>query len=262
VFAVGLSVMYLRKSGKLWCWQWKWQVAGELLMDSWPLILSGIVITINMRVDQVMLKELVNSKEVGLYAAAVNLSQGLYMLPMIFAKSFYPKFINLYNSNKDKFYSFVQNFSSFLTIIAMILSIVISLYSKSIIDLLYGDSYAQAALILSIHVWTLIIVFMEVAFGRWLLIENKQKFTAYRNFSIALVNIILNYYLIPLYGAIGAAVASLLSIFIGYYLFFSLFMETRKIFVLQTKAILLLGIPTTIIKWFFELKKLRKIDIK
>jgi O-antigen/teichoic acid export membrane protein len=245
VLAMGLAVMYLQNSGKFGAWQWRWQVARDLLRDSWPLILSGIVITINMKVDQVMLKELTNSTEVGLYAAAVNLSQGLYMLPMIFAQSFYPKFINLYN-NKDKFYSFVQTFSSFMVIGAMILSIIISWHSNHIIYLLYGDSYAHAALILSIHVWTLVIVFMEVAFGRWLLIENKQKFTAYRNFFMALINIILNYYLIPIYGAIGAAVASLLSIFIGYYLFFAFFMETRKIFILQTKSILLLGIPTTL----------------
>ena len=70
VRAVGLTAVYLQTTGKMWYWKWKWQTAKELLRDSWPLILSGMVISIYMKIDQVMIKEMLGAKQVGHYAAA------------------------------------------------------------------------------------------------------------------------------------------------------------------------------------------------
>ena len=42
VLAVGMTAMYLKNTGKIWYWKWRWQTARVLLKDSWPLILSGM----------------------------------------------------------------------------------------------------------------------------------------------------------------------------------------------------------------------------
>jgi len=61
VHAVGLTAMYLKNTGKIWYWKWRWETAKELLRDSWPLILSGMAIMIYMRIDQVMIKEMLDA---------------------------------------------------------------------------------------------------------------------------------------------------------------------------------------------------------
>jgi O-antigen/teichoic acid export membrane protein len=80
VHAVGLTAMYLKNTGKIWYWKWRWETAKELLRDSWPLILSGMVISIYMKIDQVMIKEMLGSEQVGYYAAAVRLIKNGYAI--------------------------------------------------------------------------------------------------------------------------------------------------------------------------------------
>ena len=60
VLAIGLTAMYLKNTGKVWYWNWRWQTARVLLKDSWPLILSGMVISIYMKIDQIMIKEMLD----------------------------------------------------------------------------------------------------------------------------------------------------------------------------------------------------------
>ena len=75
-------------------WKFEKNVAIRLLKDSWPLILSGIVISIYMKIDQVMIKEMLDSEAVGQYAAAVKLSEAWYFIPMVIASSLFPAIIN------------------------------------------------------------------------------------------------------------------------------------------------------------------------
>ena len=77
--------------------------------------------------------------------------------------------------------------------------------------------------------------------GRWAITEGIVKLIAVRNLFSAISNIILNLYLIPKYGAAGAAIASLGAIFLSYYLFFSMLKITRQMFFIQSKSIFSLG---------------------
>lgn len=73
VLAIGLIAMYLKKTGKVWYWKWRWQTARVLLKDSWPLILSGMVISIYMKIDQVMIKEILGTEQVRILCGSVRL---------------------------------------------------------------------------------------------------------------------------------------------------------------------------------------------
>ncbi|RKZ36637.1 MAG: flippase, partial [Gammaproteobacteria bacterium] len=138
VFAIGLSVMYLRKSGKLWCWQWKWQVAKELLKDSWPLILSGMVISIYMKIDQVMIKEMLGAEEVGLYAAAVRLSEAWYFIPMAITSSVFPAIINAKKQSQELYYKRLQKLYDLMVWMAVAIAIPTTFLAPWVMKLLYG----------------------------------------------------------------------------------------------------------------------------
>ncbi len=210
VFAVGLSVMYLRKSGKLWCWQWKWQVAKELLKDSWPLILSGMVISIYMKIDQVMIKEMLGAEEVGLYAAAVRLSEAWYFIPMAITSSVFPAIINAKKQSEELYYQRLQKLYDLMVWMAVAIAIPTTFLAPWVMKLLYGEAYIGAADVLSIHIWAGVFVFLGVASGKWFLAENYIKKNFYRTLLGMIVNVVLNILMIPMYGIIGAAIATLL----------------------------------------------------
>ena len=68
--------------------------ATVLLKESWPLILSGLVISVYMKIDQVMIKHLIDDNAVGIYAAAVKVSEIWYFIPVVIASSLFPAIIN------------------------------------------------------------------------------------------------------------------------------------------------------------------------
>src|SRR5690606_30494984 len=98
-----------------------------------------------------------------------------------------------------------------LAAVAMLLAIVVSFASPWIIRFLFGESYAPAAAILSIHVWAGIFIFMRAVLSKWLIAEELYWFSLVTHVSGAVVNIGLNLWLIPILGGKGAAIATLVS---------------------------------------------------
>jgi len=93
ILASGFFLIYNLKGLSIFSWHFDLDMAKSLLKSSWPLIFSGIFIGIYMKIDQVMLKEMVDTQAVGLYAAAVKLSEAWYFVPTVIMSSFYPAII-------------------------------------------------------------------------------------------------------------------------------------------------------------------------
>lgn len=104
----GLLVTYTYKRQQLWKWRAKLSVGKALLKDSWPLILSGMVIAVYMKIDQVMIKEMLDAKAVGNYAAAVKLSETWYFLPAVICNSLFPAIINAKQKSMSIYYKRLQ----------------------------------------------------------------------------------------------------------------------------------------------------------
>jgi PST family polysaccharide transporter len=62
----------------------------KLLVESWPLILSGLTIILYMRIDQIMLAQMMGNEEVGLYSAVLIFSEIWYFIPTIIVSSIIP----------------------------------------------------------------------------------------------------------------------------------------------------------------------------
>jgi O-antigen/teichoic acid export membrane protein len=209
--SAGLVVAY-RMSGKiLKTWNANIALAKRLLRDSWPLIFSGAFVLINMLIDKIMLGDLANNTEVGLYSAAARLSELWYFIPMMVGASVTPTLIRVKEQSESSYHAKLQQTYNLMTIAALSLALPTTFLSHKLIAILYGPEYAVAAHMLSIHIWTGLFVFHVSIRTRALMIEGKQQFIAVIAFFTMIFNVIFNIYLIPAYGGVGASYASLFS---------------------------------------------------
>jgi len=212
VLAAGLVFFYKASSlQKLSDWSFKINMAKKLLKGSWPLILSGLVISIYMKIDQVMIKEMMNTSAVGQYAAAVRLSVAWYFIPVVVANSLFPSILNAKQSNQKLYRDRLKRLYSLMVWMAIGVAIPLTFLNEWIIELVYGEAYRLAAKVLMVHVWAGIFVFLGVAFGRYLIAENMTKKAFYRTATGAVANVVLNFLMIPAFGILGAAVATLVA---------------------------------------------------
>jgi len=255
VHAVGLTAMYLKNTGKLWYWKWRWETAKELLSDSWPLILSGVMVSIYMKIDQVMIKEMLDAEAVGHYAAAVRLSEAWYFIPMAITSSVFPAIINAKKQSEELYYQRLQKLYDLMVWLAVAIALPTTFLAPWVIRVLYGDAFLSAAGVLSIHIWAGVFVFLNNATWRWHLTEKNQKMAFIRLFVGALFNILFNSFLIKDYGIVGAAWATFLSYSIAVYWGQLFFRQSQKIFLLHTKALLFSSTSNIVIINFRNPKK-------
>lgn len=206
--AVLLFLMYALKSGRP-AWKPRWLEAKRLLSHSWPLIISGLVIMIYMRIDQVMIGQMLDDEAVGIYSVAVRLSEIWYFIPTAIVASVFPNLLKTRHVSHARYLEKLQLLLDLLVVIALTIAIPMTFLSSWIVSVLFGSAYAGAGPVLSVHIWTAVFVFMGLASHKWRLAENLQYQSVYRNPAGAALNLGLNYFLIPIYGPIGAAFATL-----------------------------------------------------
>tara|TARA_B110000196_G_scaffold161652_1_gene138921 strand:+ start:103 stop:1413 length:1311 start_codon:yes stop_codon:yes gene_type:complete len=236
ILAILYLIMYIWRVGWFPIRRCNLKYTQKLLKNSLPLLFSTIAIMIYMKIDQIMLKELVGAASVGIYSAAVKLCEVWYQFPVLIAGSYYPVIIAAKASNSELYYSYLQKLYSFLIWGAIAIAIPTTIFSDWIIHNLYGNEFAKSVVILQIYAWASVFVFMGVANHKWLLIENCQKYILLTTLLGMVINIVCNMILIPLYGASGAAVASLISYGIGSYGSLLFFPRLRVAFWLATKS--------------------------
>jgi O-antigen/teichoic acid export membrane protein len=230
LLATGLCLMYLSTGGRFMTWQWDWALARQLLKDCWPLILSGLVISIYMKIDQVMIHAMLGPGEVGLYAAAVGLSEAWYFIPVVITSSVFPAIINAKRQDAGRYNQQLQKLYDLMVWMAVAIAIPVTFIAPWIIDFLYGTEFTAAAGVLAVHIWAGVFVSLGVASGKWLITENLQFYSTVTTTIGAVINVILNYFFILEIGILGAAISTLISYFIAAYLCLLFFRKTRENF--------------------------------
>lgn len=239
VLALGLVAVYAFKSHKITAWRVDGEQIKHLLKEAWPLILAGGLYTIYTRIDQIMLGDMIGNESVGIYAAAIRISEGWFFIPVVIGTSLYPALLNAKKRDQNLYLERTQHLLNIMVLLGFSAGIVISLIAYPFITFAFGGSYEQSSPVLVIHIGGWIFTAMSAISYRYFITEGLQKTSFYRGLTGLISNIILNYLLIPLYGAIGAAVATVVSQVLALYLFNLTNAKTRPMFYMQTKAILL-----------------------
>jgi O-antigen/teichoic acid export membrane protein len=248
ILAAGSMVMYTRQKLSFFNWKLKYNLAKNLLKDSWPLMLSSITISIYMRIDQVMIKNMLDTKAVGNYAVAVRLVEIWYFIPIAVTKSVFPAIINAKKISEKLYYERLQKLYDLMTWSAIGIALPIMLFSHNIIKLLFGIQYQEAVGVLKIYAWASVFVFLGCASGRWFLVENLQLLGSIYSFLGSILNVLLNILLISKYGIIGAAWATLISYIIITNFILIIFKKTRINFILLLNSFNIVRVMSNFIR--------------
>jgi len=129
-----------------------------------------------MKVDQIMIKEFLDSAAVGQYSAAVRLSEAWYFIPTIICSSLFPAIINAKIKSKVLYLSRLQRLFDLMVVLGIVIIIPVLIFGDWVILLLYGEAFNETAAVLKIHIWAGVFVFLGVANQKWFISENLQSY--------------------------------------------------------------------------------------
>ena len=236
VVAIILLIVYKKRNGpRFSCSMRK---AKELFKSSYHFILAGLMVSIYGSTDKFMLKQLLNEAEVGYYSTAVSLCNTWVFLLTAIIDSLYPVILQSFN-NKELFERKNKQLYSIVFYISVSVSILFSVLATPVVRILYGKAYIAAAAPLRIITWYTAFSYLGVARNAWIVSYNKQNYLKYLYIGAAITNVVLNVIMIPLWGASGAAFASLLTQISTILVFPALIKDLRPNVKLMVDAILL-----------------------
>jgi len=209
-----LFIIVYKKTGEyINQWRYNSKIAMRLLKFSWPIGLSTFLVSIHMKIDQVMIGEMLNTEQVGIYSVAVRLSEFWIFIPGILVSTLLPYFVNLRERNNKLYHYRLLQFYSLMFWMGVSVGCGAIFFGEDIIVLLFGVTYIGAYEALVFNIWAGIFMAQSAAKGIWVLSENKQFYRIVANIIATIINISLNVILIPKYGISGAAAATLITRF-------------------------------------------------
>ncbi|WP_457786664.1 flippase [Geobacillus sp. Geo 8.1] len=184
----------------------------EFLKYSFLLVLVSVMGVVMDRIDILMIGNMMTNKDVGIYQVSSQIANLVSMLLMIFNTVFAPQISEFYHNGKlDELRKLYIQSTRLLGLGALIFVIFLSIFSKYIL-MVFGKEIAEGQIAL---IFRGIGQFINAAVGSvWLMLAmtGKPKLQMYGNFAACIINVILNYILIPKYGINGAAFASMVAI--------------------------------------------------
>lgn len=217
----------------------EWPRALGLLREAWPLLLSGFAVVLYLRLDAVMLRLMAGEAAVGLYAAAVRFTEIWYFVPTALATSLLPALLRARERGAGDYADRLQISYDLNAGIAYAIAAPLAVLAPWVIGAAYGSDYAGAAPVLRLHIWSVVFVFLGVARGQFLVNEGHARFYLAATVAGLLLNVALNWLLIPRHGAWGAALATVIGQAVAAWLSSFCFAPVRPSAWMQARALLI-----------------------
>jgi O-antigen/teichoic acid export membrane protein len=166
---------------------------------------------VHLKIDQVMLGNMAGDEQVGYYAMAVRIAETGYFIPLAICYSVFPVIVEAKYANEHYLYERMQKLYNLMVFLSYIIIIPVMFLSNSIVDILFTESYRSIGPLLAVFIWTVLFTSLSSARNLFMVSQNWLKINLFSIFLASLLNILLNYFLIPPYGAMGAIIASLIS---------------------------------------------------
>jgi len=213
MYACSFIFLYVKSNYKVINWKYNKHIAKQIFLDSWPLLFASAFALIYTRIDQVMVKNFIDQTAVGFYDVAVRIAEVWYFIPTIIVSSIFPAIINAKKNNLLLYKKRLQDLIIIIFTITFLISLPIFIFAKPIINLLFGFAYHPAIIVLQIYVWAGIGLSIANVINQYLIIENYTKILFFSSCIGMIINVILNFIFIPIYGINGAAFSTLISYF-------------------------------------------------
>ncbi len=238
--AIGAALIlaaYARVAGNPLRWRVGWDSLRALLAAALPLTLAIATNELSLRLPQVLLVHWATTADAGYYAAAMRLSEGLYLLPVIACTALFPAVVRAHASGPHVYARRMEALYGVLLWGGLAVALPLSLLAPWLIRLLFGPDYAPAAEVLRIHAWSLPLVGLGAARARTLITEGLTWFKLFSAAVTLACGLLLAWWLIPALGAAGAAWASAAPRLIGAVAINFLFAPTRPQGVMMLRAL-------------------------
>lgn len=196
-------------------WRWDSNWFRRLLTGSVPMVLSGVVLMVYLRIDQVMLGALASQAEVGLYAAAVRISEVWYFVPSAIVSSVFPGLVALRSTDPEQFERKLQQLYNLLAFLGYAVALPVTFIAPWLVRLLFGSAYQTAAPLLAVLIWAGLFANLSVVRNAHFIALDWGRSLLWATSLGATANVLLNLLLIPRYGALGAAIATCLSYWVA-----------------------------------------------
>ncbi len=232
--AIGLTFAYKRFP----CaqrWRQEADTAQQLLRESWPFMLTGISIIVYMRIDQIMIKEMLGAQQLGIYAAVLPFATIWQVIPVTLNTSLAPFVARKKSESETAYWHALEKIFKAYAFLGWLVCIPTVALASIAVETLYGSEFQQGALIVSIYVFTNIFINMGVAQGLWLLNERRAILSLLKAIVGAFVCVVGNWWLIPKYGITAVALVAVLAQFVSSVLM-NLFVS-KRLFVLQLRSL-------------------------
>jgi polysaccharide transporter, PST family len=238
IAAILVLGLYASKRDDHQRWSISWSRIRRLAVESGPLLVASIAVVVHMRIDQVMLGLLSDDRQAGLYFAVVRLSEAVHFVPVAVVATFAPVLARLRLSSAEQYRKQMSRMLGLLVLIAGVIAVPFVIFAGPLVSLILGSEFSDGAPVLSVHVAASVFVFLSVGTWGWVVNESLQRVAMYCTLAGTCVNVVVNVLLIPPFGAIGAATATLVAQIVGAWLAFSVHPLTRPVFGLQSRALL------------------------
>ena len=209
--SIFLVISYKRLGNSFKSWRSSVGTGWALVRDSFPLMVAGILGLVYLRVDQIMLGTIMGDSEVGVYSVAVRLSEVWFFLPTAIISSALPAVVEAKASGETFFYERLQRLYNMMAVLGYAVAVPMTLASRWLIVHLFGPAYERASVMMILLVWSTLFVNLGVARSSFLTSMNWTGVSLFQNLVGCIVNVGLNFLLIPRYAGVGAALASLIS---------------------------------------------------
>lgn len=213
--ALTLLLAYRISGERISHWRWSSRWFKRLWSDSIPLVLSGIVLMIYLRIDQVMLGAMASAAEVGQYAAAVRISEIWYFVPAAIVSSIFPGLVQLRSSDTELFRVKLQRLYNLMAFLGYAIALPVTLLAPWLVKLLFGVAYQPAAPLLAVLIWAGLFANLTVVRNAHFIAQEWGKALLFSTSLGALVNVVLNLLLIQRFGAMGAAISTCVSYWVA-----------------------------------------------
>ncbi len=245
VLGIGYVIMYARDGVSIFAWRYTRSMAGYLLGQSWPLVIYGMALYIQAKIDQVMIFDVLKSRvgeaaaneEVGQYSNALKMIEALGFLPVIVQKSLAPAITSAKVRSEELYADRLLNQYRLMFLMFLITAVPLYFTAEPIMVFLYGEEFRPSGFLLSLFAIRLFFTNMGVGKASFITNESLFKYSLMTAVVGAVINIGMNFFLIPEYKAIGAIWATIGSFTVSIILMDLLFHGTRRNFRWMMKGI-------------------------
>lgn len=235
--ASGYYICYKKSVGSLREWNLDKTLIPYIVKESFPLLLSGAAIIIYQRIDQVMIGNMLSKEDVGYFATAGKFVDLILFIPTVLVQTITPMLVRIKEQNELSYEQKKRTFVSITTWIAIIISFMVSLMAFCLIRYTFGESYIAAIPVLQIMAYKAVGMALSASGGQIIIIERMQKWAFIRNVLGCFLCIILNYYLLPIYGIVGSAAITIFTVLFTGTLSNVLIPQYHSIFKIQMYAL-------------------------